>query len=285
MYTCEYCKKSWSRRYNMAKHQKTAKYCLEIQSKSSKSLSNTKKQHKKKFTRSQPISTKSNQMNITPPDIVCGYCKAEFRGKYAHTSHTKHQLKCVVKELERNRKIYEEKISNLLEIIKTKDEQIERFAMAAIKRPTNKTIINQKIQNLVPINISEMQQQAQYLTIDHIKKGALGYAQFALEYPLKDRVVCVDYARRKVKFKNDDGELISDPDMANTAMKFFESIKDQNEELIVQYSEELSKNFGENGELMVQLLNYKTNVESGASGQKNEFHTNFVKECCSLTTL
>ena len=51
------------------------------------------KQHKKKFTRSQPNLTKSNQMDITPPDIVCGYCKAEFRGKYAHTSHTKHQLK------------------------------------------------------------------------------------------------------------------------------------------------------------------------------------------------
>ena len=62
MHTCEYCKKSWSRRDNMEKHQKTAKYCLKIQSKSSKSINNTKKQNKKKFTRSQPNLTKSNQI-------------------------------------------------------------------------------------------------------------------------------------------------------------------------------------------------------------------------------
>ena len=42
--------------------------------------------------------------------------------------------------------------------------------------------------------------------------------------------------------------------MANTATKFFESIKDHNEELITKYSTELTTNFGENGDLIVELL-------------------------------
>ena len=33
------------------------------------------------------------------------------------------------------------------------------------------------------------------LTIEHIKKGASGYAEYALEGPLKGRIACVDYSR------------------------------------------------------------------------------------------
>ena len=30
-------------------------------------------------------------------------------------------------------------------------------------------------------------------------------------YPLKDMMICVDYSRRKVKFKDKDGNSITDP--------------------------------------------------------------------------
>mgnify|MGYP001379233298 CR=1 FL=1 len=50
-----------------------------------------------------------------------------------------------------------------------------------------------KIQNLIPLDMTEMTEQSRYLTIDHIKNGAAGYAKFALEYPLKDRIVCERY--------------------------------------------------------------------------------------------
>jgi hypothetical protein len=65
----------------------------------------------------------------------------------------------------------------------------------------------------------------QHLTIDHSKKGPEGYAEFALEYPLKDRLLCSDYSRRKLKFKDKDGNLITDPEMTTLAKKFFNSIK------------------------------------------------------------
>jgi hypothetical protein len=57
--------------------------------------------------------------------------------------------------------------------------------------------------------------------IEHVQKGASGYAEYALEYQLKDRVVCVDYAKRNIKFKNRDGNLGTYQKMANLTPMFF----------------------------------------------------------------
>jgi hypothetical protein len=63
------------------------------------------------------------------------------------------------------------------------------------------------------------------LNLEHLRKGALGCAEYALEGPLKDRVVCVDYSRRIMKFKDKEGVIITDPEMARLAPMFFESIQ------------------------------------------------------------
>lgn len=278
MLTCKYCKKKWQRKYNLEKHQKTAKYCLEIQ----KNL--VKKNKSKRNKGKSKISNKTEQFRTIDSNddkddskIICGHCGKIFTGKFAVYNSMKHDKKCIYEKMQ-------QKIAEQSSKILTLQQKIDEMTMAAINRPTNQTVINQKIQNLIPLDMTEMTEQSRYLTIDHIKNGAAGYAKFALEYPLKDRIVCVDYARRKIKFKNEVGELITDPDMANTAINFFQSIKDKNEDLISKYSNELTTNFGENGDRIVELLSYKEEVENLASGQKDDFHSDFVKECCSLSS-
>ena len=278
MLTCKYCKKKWQRKYNLEKHQKTAKYCLEIQ----KNL--VKKNKSKRNKGKSKISNKTEQFRTIDSNddkddskIICGHCGKIFTGKFAVYNSMKHDKKCIYEKMQ-------QKIAEQSSKILTLQQKIDEMTMAAINRPTNQTVINQKIQNLIPLDMTEMTEQSRYLTIEHIKNGAAGYAKFALEYPLKDRIVCVDYARRKIKFKNEVGELITDPDMANTAINFFQSIKDKNEDLISKYSNELTTNFGENGDRIVELLSYKEEVENLASGQKDDFHSDFVKECCSLSS-
>ena len=87
--------------------------------------------------------------------------------------------------------------------------------------------------------------QVDNLTIEHIQKGPEGYAEYVLEYPLKNRIVSVDYSRRKVKFKDKDGNVITDPEMTNIATKLFQSIKDKNKDLIFSYGTELRDRFGD----------------------------------------
>ena len=123
------------------------------------------------------------------------------------------------------------------------------------------------------------------LTIDHIIKGPEGYAEYALEYPLKDRVLCSDYSRRKVKFKDKDGKVITDPEMTTLAVKFFESIKDKNRELIRRYANEAKEKLGDDNvmDTVVKLFDYKAAVEKGSDGEKGNFHHDFVRQMCSQT--
>ena len=177
-------------------------------------------------------------------------------------------------QLNEQRIRYEKRITDL-------EDKLENIALKAVSRPTTKNTQINYIQQLQPITDQHLIDNVQHLTIDHIMKGPEGYAQYALEYPLKDRLICVDYARRKVKFKDRDGNVITDPEMSNLATKFFNSIKDKNKELIVECGDKLKENFGDEVDTIVKLFDYKTCVERGSDGETTEFHHDFVKHVCS----
>ena len=118
------------------------------------------------------------------------------------------------------------------------------------------------------------------LTIDHILKGAQGYAEYALDFPLKNRICCVDYSRRKVKFKDINGNIITDPEMSILATKFFKYIKDKNKNLICEYGTKLKDDIND----LIEILDYKSNVDNcSEDGSKTEFYYDFVKNICSKT--
>jgi len=240
-------------------HQKRAKYCLSIRNEENNS----------KF--------------------VC-ICSKTYTSK---ENLEYHQKKCKADEIETLKhtinKISEEKdkqIEKLENTIKDLQTTIEKLATHAISRPTTSTIKNTQInyiQQMKPVIDDELKDNAQNLTIDHILKGPEGYAQYALEYPLKDRVCCVDYARRKVKFKDPNGNVITDPEMSTLATKFFQSIKDKNNDLIIEYGTKLNEHLGERLDDLIEILDIKSGVDNGADGSKTEFYHDFVKNICGKT--
>lgn len=271
---CQYCNNTFKTISSLNYHVENAKYCLKLR--------NT-------------INTK----------LLCEWCKRCFSSKHWLTVHKNKcisnikniQDKCICLEkdniqLEKDN-IQLEHINNTLihqlqdqkEIIQDLQNKLENIALSAVSRPTtsNKTQINNYIQQLQPVTDEHLIDNVQHLTIDHIMKGPEGYAQYALEYPLKDRLICVDYARRKVKFKNKDGKVITDPEMSNLATKFFNSIKDKNKELIIECGEKLKENFGDELDTIVKIFDYKAGVERSSDGEKSEFHHDFVKQVCSQT--
>ena len=240
-------------------HQKRAKYCLSIRNEENNS----------KF--------------------VC-ICSKTYTSK---ENLEYHQKKCKADEIETLKhtisKISEEKdkqIQKLENTIKDLQNTIEKLATHAISRPTTSTIKNTQInyiQQMKPVIDDELKDNAQNLTIDHILKGPEGYAQYALDYPLKDRVCCVDYARRKVKFKDPDGNVITDPEMSTLATKFFQSIKDKNKDLIIEYGTKLNEHLGEHLQDLIDIIDIKSGVDNGADGSKTEFYHDFVKNICGKT--
>ena len=62
-----------------------------------------------------------------------------------------------------------------------------------------------------------------------------------------DRVVCTDFSRRKLKYKNENGDIVTDPELTNLSESLFKSIKERNKELAMQYTKELTERFASMG--------------------------------------
>jgi hypothetical protein len=79
-------------------------------------------------------------------------------------------------------------------------------AEKAISKPSNSSTVKQNttnhiINNMMPITDAHLQEHVQNLNPIHVQNGASGYAKYALEYPLKDMIVCTDFQRRNCKYK------------------------------------------------------------------------------------
>lgn len=274
---CQFCGNIFSNKSILNKHQKTAKYCLSLRNKESvasfkcdvcdKLFSLKDSYNKHCFTcHNYPGINKLKQIisdNIEKINAIT-------------ISNKKYVEKLEEKELQ---------LEKCEQTIKELQKQMHEVAIKAVTRPitSNKTQINNYIHNMQPVTEEHLHNNVQHLTIDHIKKGVEGYAEYALEYPLKDRVLCSDYSRRKVKFKDNDGNVITDPEMTTLARKFFNSIKDKNKELICKCANELKEKLGDDNvmDTVVKLFDYKSDIEKGSDGEKTEFQHDFVKHVCS----
>jgi len=177
-------------------HQTKTKYCLKIQGKTN---------IKGKF--------------------VCKLCNKNFlnNNRYKYHINICKSDRFYIKELEKlkeeNQCLKEENSSQKKEneILKAELEKFrddyKELSLTAVKRPTtnNKNIqINNFINKMEPLRLVDIQSSVPMLTLDHHVKGAEGYAEFALELPFKDKIVCVDVNRNKIKYKNEEGDIIED---------------------------------------------------------------------------
>jgi hypothetical protein len=265
---CSYCKNTFSSKSVLNNHMKTAKYCLKLQNKE-KSV---------------------NQDNIRK----CNGCGKIFTTKFNFQRHIQNcdkienmsqilALKADNKNLIDKLDEKESLIDDLRLQINKLQDKLENIAIKAVQRPTttnmNKTQINNYIQKMEPISSEHMLEQSSNLTLEHIQKGASGYAEYALEYPLKERTACVDYSRRKMKFKDKEGNLITDPEMVKLAPMFFNSIKEKSSEIV--YSQNDPNMDSVMFETVAKLFNMNADVKNGADGIKSEFYHDFIKHVCS----
>jgi hypothetical protein len=178
-------------------------------------------------------------------------------------------------------------------------DRIQSMAEKAIAKPStlNQNIIN----NMMPITDAHLQEHVQNLNPLHVQNGASGYAKYALEYPLKDMIVCTDFQRRNCKYKDENGNVISDPEMTKITKRLFSAIKERNEELINEYSAELQakwRSINESGnpsmdqeesdafstktnealEFVMDVLSQKRQASEMADGMRPDLFYGFVRE-------
>ena len=78
-----------------------------------------------------------------------------------------------------------------------------------------------------PLTYKMLSESSKYLTEEHIRAGKDGFVKYFLEHPLKGNILCTDYSRKKIKYKDEDGKLIVDHNMSKLRPKLIDSIKDK----------------------------------------------------------
>jgi hypothetical protein len=218
-FTCLYCNKDYSSKSNLKNHQKSAKYCLEIQKNNNLSSSELDSEHN---------------------SFVCNYCQKDFSSNHRYQKHQdiclmKHKHIILSKETE---------IANIKEQLKEKDAEIEEYKqkMKTIrlevenqfykqreerstnvveeiaKQPRITTNNNQKVLISTPLDLSQQVfQQAIHsgFSEEYLIQGQRGAARFAVDNILKDeegklKYICTDASRQIFQYKNEDGTIQKD---------------------------------------------------------------------------
>jgi hypothetical protein len=196
-------------------------------------------------------------------------------------------------------------IADLKALVADRDKTIadliskqQATVLTAITRPTTNvknSIKNLQVNNLTPLLNDEMRSHFPMLTRAHIEAGAAGFAEYAVKYPLKDKVLIMDASRRKLKWKNEEGAIVEDLEGIELCKKFFEVHKDESrkkiQDLMKEVREVHDQAIDENDEETIKICDERIcklhELRKGIAwiiqGQKHELQGDFVREVVKLS--
>jgi hypothetical protein len=264
-FKCDYCNNIFSSKGNLETHQKKALYCI-----NKRGLVINEKFNcddcKKEFTEKRYLTKHLEKCNITK--------------KYHDTTKVITIQSIQILDLEKQNKYKDEIITELKLQNSILLSKLENVAVQGVKKSTTTNIMN--IENLTD---EWLRESSKNLTIEHIQKGPQGYAEFASQHSLKNRVKCVDFSRQILQYKEDD-ELIRDKKGKKLSKKFFESIETQNKELIKDtmdsIREEMEDKSPEEMDSLMNKMNKFLDMNTIELSKNNELKESFVKELCGL---
>jgi hypothetical protein len=235
MFKCQYCESTFTRLYNLQNHQKKAKYCKNIQN----------------------INCNYCNIKIPKEDINLHYsnCIEYFKYKYSECEKIlfeNNELKLKIKESN----LYIEQIKELKQQNKELQDKLNDITLKLIEKSNNitnnynnsknNTTNNTKIDifnQLTPLTDDDYKKHINNLTLEHIKKGAEGYADYALNYTLKDKLLCLDYSRKKICYKNEQGDKVEEYRLNTILPKLFKEIEPVNKEILLALMNNLNDDF------------------------------------------
>jgi hypothetical protein len=244
---CEFCNKKFLYKSNLIKHQKTAKFCLNIQDKVPSEIFKCefcdKEYNRKDVLEEHLIKCKTNENKVLKRELNrLSKLNQKYTKNLEEYKYDISNLEKKIIEFEIYKNLYEEekiKVHNLEAKNIKLENDIKELAYKAIENAgTKNTTINNKNQiynSLQPLTNDYMKEQTKYLTYNNIKNGAHGIAHFASNHTFKDRVACSDKSRLNFVFKNDSDNIIKDPEGVEITKRFIEINKEEIVRLVNEY--------------------------------------------------
>ena len=255
MINCEFCKKDFSTKGVLLSHQKTAKYCLEIQGINIKNNCNFKcdycdktftlkhnlndhnsicKQKKIKETEDNKIKEydveikkikDEHKKEINDRDNQIKKIKVEYKKEINQKDD---QIKKIRDDYEREHKKEVELLNQIISKLEAKLESYEKRLFDMASRPNttntnNKTVV---INTNIPLTNDVLRQCATTFTIENARNidGITKHLTSSLE----DHITCTDPSRNIFKYTNEKSEEIVDADLENLLPQYLIALKDEN---------------------------------------------------------
>ena len=218
-FTCIYCNKDYSSKSNLKNHQKSAKYCLEIQKRT---------------------NIDSDEVDNVQTSFVCKFCEKDFSSNHRYQKHLdicllkhKHIIKnkdCEIEMMKEKICFLEKSVEEQTQQMKTirleienefykqREERSTNIVEEIAKQPRIQTNNNQKVLITTPMDMSQpsvMKAIQSGFSEDYLVQGQKGVARFAYDNILKDeqgklKYICTDAARQIFQFKDENGSIQKD---------------------------------------------------------------------------
>jgi hypothetical protein len=155
-------------------------------------------------------------------------------------------------------------------------------AIKAVQKPTSinntKNIqINNFLKSAPPLTDQVLKDNVENLTLDHHVQGAEGYAKYALEFPFKGRIVCVDVSRDKIKYKDGEGNVVDDVGFRKMMMKLCKELYQKSYILSIDHLDKLSKQFTEKELEQYDYLEAAKAIALYSKGSDSNFCRKIIK--------
>jgi hypothetical protein len=267
---CKYCKNTFRNKSSLQHHQKTAKYCLDLRG--IKNNNYTCTSCKKIF---------SNNYNLSVHTVSCKKykCVLELKNKFEKVEIRLEQSLIFIEE-------QKQMIGEQKQMICDLQDKLENIALKAVSTSSttnnNNTMtkniqINNFLKNAPALTDAVIQDNIKYLTLDHHVQGAEGYAKYAMEFPFKGRIVCVDVARNKIKYKDGDGNVIEDAGFQKMMMKLCKAIYGKSYDLSIEHLDKLARQFTEKELEQYDYLEAAKAIAMYSKGSESEFCRKIIK--------
>lgn len=232
---------------------------------------------------------------------TCPYCKKKFKRACTMYRHQRNAKYCITIQSSIIENKDDPKFNNTIDndfvqTIKTlinSNADMVKIVQGVINKKESST--NKKsTDSLKPITDNDIVNCINSLSIDFIIRGAKGLADFAGNYPFKDKVICTDKARRKIKYKNEDGSINTDGKAL--AQRFLKAILEKNTSILNdeyaklhrQIDTIVSKNSaGEEDvttilEKAIRVQNILIQTKNAANGDDMDFIEEFLRHLSKL---
>ena len=238
---CDFCSKLFSSLSSLNYHKKTAKYCLLIQnveSESKNSCEYCNKEFVSKHVTLKHLSTCKeyikiqNQKENFKLKEELESLKKETESKIELLRKENYELKREKYYFEIKYNHYKEQVDKRIEEVNSLQNRIERLATKSIEKPTISNTNNNTSTIVNNLNTFHTQEYINNKIEDtfndkYIHDGPKSLAQYVTDHIITVNgeliYICSDYARKNFKYKDKDGNEITDP----SAVKLISMIKDK----------------------------------------------------------